>query len=83
MIVSTMEEVLKMKLEEYCGTSGASTRIPSEGNCKVFWSIGTIQINFHMKTCKTGLHNSFHSTIRDGSTCSKFGARGEHLLMFK
>ena len=38
-IVSTMEEVLKMKLEEYCGTSGASTRIPSEGNCKVSCSI--------------------------------------------
>ena len=26
----------------------------------------------------TGLHNSFHPTIRDGSTWSKFGARGEH-----
>ena len=25
-----------------------------------------------------GLHNSFHPTIRDGSTWSKFGARGEH-----
>ena len=24
-----------------------------------------------------GLHNSFHPTIRDGSTWSKFGARGE------
>jgi len=33
-IVSTMEEVLKMKLEDYCGKSGGSTRIPSEGNCK-------------------------------------------------
>ena len=43
-----------------------------------------------------GLHNSFHPTIRDGSTWSKFKARGEHgdvflfskqaslhLLMFK
>ena len=26
----------------------------------------------------TELHNSFHPTIRDGSTWSKFGARGEH-----
>ena len=25
-----------------------------------------------------GLHNLFHSTIQDGSTWSKFGARGEH-----
>ena len=25
-----------------------------------------------------GLHNFFHPTIRDGSTWSKFGARGEH-----
>ena len=25
-----------------------------------------------------GLHNLFHPTIRDGSTWSKFGARGEH-----
>ena len=24
------------------------------------------------------MHNSFHPTIRDGSTWSKFGARGEH-----
>ena len=27
---------------------------------------------------KSGLHNLFHPTIRDGSTWSKFGARGEH-----
>ena len=26
----------------------------------------------------SGLHNSFHPTIRDGSTWSKFGAHGEH-----
>ena len=26
----------------------------------------------------TGLHNLCHPTIRDGSTWSKFGARGEH-----
>ena len=26
----------------------------------------------------TGLHKSFHPTIRDGSTWNKFGARGEH-----
>ena len=26
----------------------------------------------------TGVHKSFHPTIRDGSTWSKFGARGEH-----
>ena len=26
----------------------------------------------------TGVHKSFHLTIRDGSTWSKFGARGEH-----
>ena len=25
-----------------------------------------------------GVHKSFHPTIRDGSTWSKFGARGEH-----
>ena len=25
-----------------------------------------------------GLHNLFHPTIRDGSTWSNFGARGEH-----
>ena len=25
-----------------------------------------------------GLHNSFHPTIWDGSTWSKFGAHGEH-----
>ena len=25
-----------------------------------------------------GLHNLFHPTIRNGSTWSKFGARGEH-----
>ena len=31
----------------------------------------------HGESC-TGLHNSFHPTIRDGSTWSKFGARGEH-----
>ena len=32
----------------------------------------------------TELHNSFHPTIRDGSTWSKFGARGEHgdVLLF-
>ena len=31
-----------------------------------------------------GLHNLFHPTIRDGSTWSKFGARGEHgdVLLF-
>ena len=27
---------------------------------------------------QAGLHNSFHPTIRDGSTWSKFGAREEH-----
>ena len=27
---------------------------------------------------EAGLHNLFHPTIRDGSTWSKFGARGEH-----
>ena len=27
----------------------------------------------------TGVHKSFHPTIRDGSTWSKFGARGEHV----
>jgi len=26
----------------------------------------------------SGVHKSFHPTIRDGSTWSKFGARGEH-----
>ena len=26
----------------------------------------------------SGLHNSFHPTIRDGSTWSMFGARGKH-----
>ena len=31
-----------------------------------------------MRRSDTGLHNSFHPTIRDGSTWSKFGARGEH-----
>ena len=27
---------------------------------------------------QAGLHNSFHPTIRDGSTWSKFGAHGEY-----
>ena len=27
---------------------------------------------------QAGVHKSFHPTIRDGSTWSKFGARGEH-----
>ena len=27
---------------------------------------------------QAGLHNLCHPTIRDGSTWSKFGARGEH-----
>ena len=27
-----------------------------------------------------GLHNSFHLTIRDGSTCSKFGEHGDVFL---
>ena len=27
---------------------------------------------------QAGLHNLFHPSIRDGSTWSKFGARGEH-----
>ena len=31
-----------------------------------------------MHTIQTGLHNSFHPTNWDGSTWSKFGARGEH-----
>ena len=33
--------------------------------------------NWHIKP-HTWLHNSFHPTIRDGSTWRKFGARGEH-----
>ena len=31
-----------------------------------------------LKYANSGLHNSCHPTIRDGSTWSKFGARGEH-----
>ena len=30
------------------------------------------------QTHGTGVHKSFHPTIRDGSTWSNFGARGEH-----
>ena len=33
-IVTTMEEVLNMKLDKYCGSQGSS-RITAEGNCKV------------------------------------------------
>ena len=36
------------------------------------------QAFFLLAGCSAGLHNSFHPTIRDGSTRSKFGARGEH-----
>ena len=31
----------------------------------------------------TGVHKSFHPTIRDGSTWSTFGARGEHGDVFR
>ena len=34
------------------------------------------QIN--IEDIDAGVHKSFHPTIRDGSTWSKFGARGEH-----
>ena len=37
----------------------------------------SIYINVYIYIC-TGLHNLCHPTIRDGSTWSKFGARGEH-----
>ena len=35
-----------------------------------------------LKYANSGLHNSCHPTIRDGSTWSKFGARGEHKDVF-
>ena len=39
---------------------------------KILW-ICTIPLQ-----CFSGVHKSFHPTIRDGSTWSKSGARGEH-----
>ena len=35
-----------------------------------------------LKYANSGLHNSCHPTIRDGSTWGKFGARGEHKDVF-
>ena len=35
-------------------------------------------IRIENSTIAPGLHKLFHPTIRDGSTWSKFGARGEH-----
>ena len=36
-------------------------------------------VTFHAsRYSSSGLHNSFYPTIRDGSTWSKSGARGEH-----
>ena len=44
--------------------------------CTSEFMICKLQINGC--TLQSGLHNSFHLTIRDGRMCSKFGARGEH-----
>ena len=48
-----------------------------------WWKTNSIKsvaddFNFHHIHSRAGLHNAFHPTIRNGSTWSKFRARGEH-----
>ena len=56
----------------------------SSKQSKIFLTFTRIYHNWSTKTIngksmsKPGLHNLFHPSIRDGSTWSKLGARGEH-----
>ena len=45
--------------------------------CEVTFAVDVL-INVLSDLFWSGLHNLCHPTIRDGSTWSKFGARGEH-----
>ena len=69
-----------------CGIGLCATMLKMLGRCGIFTGphnfynffqlfIGPRYLGFDLWA---GVHKSFHPTIRDGSTWSKFGARGEH-----
>ena len=48
------------------------------GTTLLFVPVDKIPNQLLVPYLNTGLHSLFHPTIQDGSTWSKFGARGEH-----